>query len=81
MRLTLLTAACLLGLSLAGCKRQESAPPPTAAKPATETSYATGRLADYVSVPLTADLSGMDAQDRRMLALLVQACAVMDSLY
>ena len=81
MRPTLLTTACLLALSLAACKREQPAPPAPAAQPAAPVAYATQRLADYVSVPLTADLSGMDADDRRMLALLVQAAEVMDRIY
>jgi hypothetical protein len=85
MRLPVLTAACLLALAVAGCKREQPQAPaapaaPAAAAPAAEASIAR-RLADYVSVPLTADLSGMDAEDRRMLALLVQACEVMDRIY
>ena len=81
MRPTLLTAACLLALSLAACKREQAPPAAPAATAAAPAPYATRRLADYVSVPLTADLSGMDADDRRMLALLVQAAEVMDRIY
>lgn len=83
MRFPVLTAACLLALAVAGCKRDQPAPPAPAvvAAPATTESPIARRLADYVSVPLTADLSGMDADDRRMLALLVQASEVMDRLY
>ncbi len=81
MRLTVLSTACLLALSLGACKKEAAPPPVPSAKPAAEVPYATRRLADYVSVPLTADLSGMDAQDRQMLALLVQACDVMNPIY
>jgi hypothetical protein len=81
-------ALCLaLALALAGlaaCDRAQ-APAPTAATDAEATpaapSYAREHLKDYVSVPLTADLSGYDAQDKQMLALLVQAAQVMDTLY
>jgi hypothetical protein len=81
MRLTVLSAACLLALSLGACKKEAAPPAAPAAKPAAEVPYAARRLADYVSVPLTADLSGMDAQDRQMLALLIQACDVMNQIY
>ena len=81
MRLTVLSTACLLALSLAACKKEAAPAPAPAAAPAAEVPYATRRLADYVTVPLTADLSGMDAQDRQMLALLVQACDVMNAIY
>ena len=84
MRQRLLTTAlsCLLVGSIAGCKRDEAPPPaatPAAAAPAP--SLASQRLADYVSVPLKADLSAFDEDDKKMLALLVQACDVMNSLY
>src|SRR5436190_502392 len=71
---------------LAGCDRA-AAPTPadsSAAAPAAAAqpeSYATQHLRDYVSVPLKADLSAYDAQDRKMLALLVQASQLMDGLY
>jgi hypothetical protein len=79
-----LSVALALALAaLAGCDRAPTAsapaPAPTAA-PAAE-SYAAQHLRDYVSVPLTADLSAYDAQDKKMLALLVQAAQVMDTLY
>ncbi len=71
--------------ALAGCERNAApaaAPPTTATTPpAAADSHAARHLADYVSVPLKADLSAWDAQDRRMLALLVQAAEVMDGLY
>ena len=85
MRQRLLTTAlsCLLISSVAGCKR-DIAPAPTAPAASAATapaSYASERLAQYVRVPLTADLSAFDADDRKMLALLVQASEIMNSLY
>jgi hypothetical protein len=58
-----------------------AAPPatPPAAVPAE--SYAQQHLRDYVSVPLKADLSAYDEQDKKMIALLVQAAQVMDGLF
>ena len=84
MRQRLLTTAlsCLLLGSVTGCKRDEApAAPTTPAAAAPVASLASQRLAEYVSVPLTADLSAFDADDKKMLALLVQACEVMNSLY
>ena len=85
MRIRPLPAALslLLAGSLAACQRpQAAAPAPVAAAaPATAPSYASQHANDYVSVPLTADLSAFDAQDKQMIALLVQAAQVMDSLY
>ena len=82
-RLLVTALSCLLAGSIAGCKRDE--PPAPAAPPAatatTPASYASERLAQYVRVPLTADLSAFDADDRKMLALLVQASEVMNSIY
>jgi len=84
-RLLTLAISCLLAGSLAGCNRGAetpvaAAPPAPTATPAPQ-SYAAQHLNDYVSVPLTADLSGFDEQDKQMLALLVQACDVMNSLF
>ncbi len=84
MRLHPLTiiVSCLLAGSLAGCKPAAEAPAQATAPAApAEPSYASQSLAKFVSVPLTADLSGYDAQDKQMLALLVQACDVMNTLY
>ena len=83
-RLLALTISSLLATALAGCKPAAEAPvQATAPAPAApvELSYAARRLSAYVSVPLTADLSAFDDQDKRMIALLVQACDVMNSLY
>lgn len=82
--LSLALAIALAGL--AACDRaaapagDSSATAGAAVAPSAQ-SYAQQHLADYVSVPLTADLSGYDADDRKMLALLVQAAQVMDTLY
>ena len=86
MRLRLLPFAisCLLAGSVTGCNRaSETAPPaaPPAAPAPAAVSYATQHLGDYVSVQLTADMSALDANDKQLLALLVQACDVMNSLY
>lgn len=81
--LPLSLALALSGLA-GGCNRAAAptaAPAATAGEPAKAESYATQHLRDYVSVPLKADLSGYDAQDRKMLALLVQASQLMDGLY
>jgi hypothetical protein len=83
----LLPVSLALALAgLAGCDRAagpapaaDSASATPAAAPAE--SYAAQHLRDYVSVPLKADLSGYDAQDRQMLALLVLAAQKMDDLY
>ena len=82
-RLRPLVLTGLLAGSLSACKPQAEAPaaaPPPAAAPA-PLSYAAEHLKQVAIVPLTADLSAFDAQDKQMIALLVQATQVMDSLY
>ena len=81
--LSLSLAAAVAGL--AACER--AAPPaadaakaPEAAAPVAE-SYAQQHLKDYVTVPLKADLSAFDDDDRKMIALLVQASQLMDGLF
>jgi hypothetical protein len=85
MRQRLLTTAlsCVLISSVAGCKRDEAPAPaaPAATAATAPASYASERLAQYVRVPLTADLSAFDADDKKMLALLVQASELMNSIY
>jgi hypothetical protein len=81
--LPLCLAIALAGL--AGCDRapapsSDAATAPADAAPAAE-SYAQQHLKDYVTVPLKADLSAFDADDRRMIALLVQASQLMDGLF
>src|SRR3546814_17735783 len=39
------------------------------------------RLADYATVRLSADLSGLDADQKKMLALLIEAADVTNALY
>jgi len=58
-----------------------SAAPATASARRGAPSYAFQHLADYAEVQLTADLSGFDAQQRQMLAKLIQASQVMDDIF
>jgi hypothetical protein len=84
---------CLL-LALAGCSssqdaappapvsREELAPAPAASVPASESTAAVQQhLADYASVKLTADLSAFDANQKRMIALLIQAADLTNAIY
>ncbi len=89
MRLSRLFLACLAGAALAACQhpapRADAAPGSASAEassaPAPADSYAQRHAGDYATVPLTADLSAFDEDDKRMLARLVQASQVMDDLY
>ncbi len=84
-RLLSFLGPCLIASVAAGChpaSESAKAPATAASQPAaTATSYAAAHLNDYVSVPLKADLSHFDAQDKQMIALLVQASQTMDALY
>lgn len=71
---------------LAACQRpatQDTASADaTSARTSADTrSYAEQHAGDYAVVPLTADLSGFDADGKRMITLLVQASEVMNDLY
>lgn len=84
---------CLL-LALAGCSshhdetpappvpKEELAPAPASTAPPIESTDAVNRhLADYATVKLTADLSALDANQKKMVALLVQAADVTNAIY
>jgi len=58
-----------------------SAAPSQPAPPSTDADLAKQRMGDYATVKLSADLSGFDDKHKRMLALLVQAADVTNSLY
>ena len=76
-------AASLLALSmLAACERApEPAPTTQPAADEAPATYAEQHAGDYAVVPLTADLSGFDADGKRMIARLVEASQVMDDLF
>ncbi|HEU4670461.1 MAG TPA: Zn-dependent hydrolase, partial [Dyella sp.] len=84
---------CLL-LALGGCSASHpdaapqaaaSARPPAAATTAPAAPQADAgvrqRLADYATVKLTADLSGLDANQKKMLGLLIDAADVTNAIY
>ncbi|MFT3805840.1 dipeptidyl-peptidase 3 family protein [Arenimonas sp.] len=76
--LALLIPALLLGLG--ACKNADAPTAQSKSVPTAE-SYATTHLRDYVTVPLKADLSAFDEQEKQMIALLVQASEVMNDIY
>lgn len=73
--------ACLVALSLAACQRPATQEAAQAAKPAATPSYAASHAGDYAVVPLKADLSRFNDNDKRMIARLVEASQVMDDIY
>lgn len=86
-----LLPVCLL-LALAGCSSSHDAAAPEAAKPAPAASTpaptaSTGSAStadhadDYAPVKLTADLSGLDANQKKMLGLLIDAADVTNAIY
>jgi hypothetical protein len=76
----LTAAAAALACGLAGC-----APPPaptaTAAPAGSAQTDIGQRLAKYTTVRLTADLSGLTANERRMIPLLIDAAREMDAVF
>ena len=96
MRHRLLPLCLLLALgsaTLSGCSSahddQASANAETVAKPAAAATVATPaadsaaqqHLADYAKVKLTADLSGLDADQKKMLGLLIDAADTTNAIY
>lgn len=59
----------------------KAAPPATLAPLTLHHPEISERLADYATVRLTADLSGLDANQKKMLGLLIQAADVTNALY
>lgn len=78
-----------VGIILAGCDKDphQAATPETgssvapAAAGTTAASWAGRHLDDYATVKLDADLSALDADQKRMLARLVEAAQSMDTLW
>ncbi len=84
MRTRGLNCPVLCGLMLlAGCGQQaaEEAAPVSDSDAATAESRVAERLSIYAPVQLTADLSGLTDNQKKMLPLLVQASDIMDDLY
>lgn len=91
MRYRLLALSLAAALAGCGSSHQDAAAPaeqkPAAAAstapapPSTDADLAKQRMGDYATVKLGADLSGFDDKQKRMLALLVQAADVTNSLY
>lgn len=79
------------GLTLAGCHDEPSSDPAAPAAAGTTAvaasaasaagSWAANHLDDYATVRLDADLSDLDADQKRMLALLVEAARTTDALW
>jgi hypothetical protein len=76
--------------TLAGCGGSSDRQPaataasgtaPAAAASVAASSYAQQHVGDYASVKLTADLSGLDDDQKRMLALLVEAADSMNAIW
>jgi hypothetical protein len=92
MRLMLTTLFALCLLALASCQRseppaetpatpQESTAAETAAPPTEEAPAQPSRFDIYATVRLTADLSGLSENQKKMIPLLIDAAAIMDQLF
>lgn len=96
MRHRLLVLSLAAALAGCGSSHQEAAAPaanspasassavsaaPAVPPPSTDAELAKQRMGDYATVKLSADLSAFDDKQKRMIALLVQAADVTNSLY
>ena len=72
-----------LGTGLFGCQASEGRPPGAAAAHDSASAPAglAAKVAQYTSVRLTADLSALSERERRMIPLLIDAAAAMDTVY
>jgi hypothetical protein len=73
--------AVLFAAGLTGCGADSRAGVPASTADSTHRSDIGRRLAQYIPVRLTADLSRLSDKERRMLPLLIDAAAVMDTIY
>ena len=92
MRMTVLAAASAL-LLLAACKQSDTPAEPTAeaeaaappqeaiGEPAVAVREQPSRFDIYATVRLTADLSGLDENQKEMVRLLIEASKIMDELF
>ena len=76
-----LQPACLQSATAAPDAANTSAIPASSSNAPAATSYAAQHLADYASVKLEADLSHLDSNQKRMVALLVEAADRMNAIY
>ncbi len=72
-----LAVVVCLGVALA-CAQAQDAPDARAGSDVVDASTLTGK---YTTVPLTTDVSGFDAADRRLLELLIEAAQAMDDAF
>src|SRR3546814_766478 len=81
----LLTISLLLSLTacvgVTPSAPQATTPPASIAPLTVHPPKISQRLADYATVRLSADLSGLDADQKKMLALLIEAADVTNALY
>ncbi|MEL7298146.1 MAG: Zn-dependent hydrolase [Pseudomonadota bacterium] len=84
VRNTLVGVSCLLPL-LAACQKKtetlDDVPAPAMVQEVVEGFDIERRIEDYAPVTLTADLSGLTADERTMLKLLIQAGDIMGDLF
>src|SRR5215210_5373838 len=72
-------ASVTLALALASCRSEP--PQAGASETVTSPSDIQRKLAQYTTVRLTSDLSGLTEHERRMIPLLIDAARWMDSIY
>jgi hypothetical protein len=84
-RVSMAVAASSLVLALAGCRAQAPTAPPPNGSPAPTVDKAVAEVqqktARFAVTDLTADISGLPANEREALAHMVRAAQVMDALF
>jgi hypothetical protein len=75
------TVPPLLAGVLTGCNEREREGTTEEVNASSVSSEIEGRLAQYATVPLTADLSELSTPDRQMIPLLIEAAEHMDAIY
>lgn len=79
-RWTRWAVAAGMGVGIIGCRR-ESEPAKAAAQPPAAAQDMAAKVAQYIPVRLTSDLAGLSERERRMIPLLIEAAAAMDTVY
>ena len=74
--------AMAVAMGLPGCRESGPRAPSTGSQPAAPASSSIeSKVAQYASVRLTSDLSGLTDKERRMLPLLIDAASTMDTIF
>src|SRR5256885_13280291 len=71
-----------VAMGLPGCRESGARASSTGSQPAAPASSSIeSKVAQYASVRLTSNLSGLSGKERRMLPLLIDAASIMDTVF